>query len=129
MRTNTKAVILAGVLAAACFAAALRAQTNFISIPWGHATVTNQWWTNPVVPVYVTNWQAWQAENENWRRASNALAGISDSLSVTNFLALRTNYLDANFVPVSGLVKICASNNALYMVTTGSTNLISLGLP
>ena len=53
-------------------------QTNFISIPYQHPGASNWWDVAPEsFPDYVTNWQAWQAVNENFRRASNALAAVS----------------------------------------------------
>ena len=63
------------LLLAACGFPLSAAETNFILIPYGHGTVVTQWWTNtPPITGYVTNWQAWQASAENWRRASNALS-------------------------------------------------------
>ena len=51
-------------------------QTNFVTIPYGasHSGAMNWWGVAPEsYPDYVTNWMAWQAVNENFRRASNAL--------------------------------------------------------
>ena len=55
--------------------------------------------------------------------ASNITAAAS--LTATNFLALPTNYVAANFVPTAGLVKIVSSNGAIFSVTELSTNLIA----
>ena len=62
-----------GVMAIVLLAGQVRAQTNFIWIPYWHADNTYLWWTNASIPDEVTNWQGWQAMDENFRRASNAI--------------------------------------------------------
>jgi hypothetical protein len=47
------------------------------------------------------------------------------SLSVTNWTAIGTNYVAANFAPISGYIKLVSSNNVLYAVSDTKTNLIS----
>ena len=49
----------------------------------------------------------------------------ASSLYATNFLALRTNYVAANFAPETGFVKFVGSNNAVFAVSRTKTNLIS----
>lgn len=50
---------------------------------------------------------------------------FSSQINVTNWIALPTNYIAANFIPEAGKVKIVSSNGALYSVTQISTNVIS----
>lgn len=46
----------------------------------------------------------------------------SVAIAVTNFIAMPTNYVAANFVPVSGMVKLVTSNDWMYSVTLLATN-------
>lgn len=44
------------------------------------------------------------------------------SLTATNYIAMPTNYVAANFAPIAGKVKICVSNGILHTVTFTKTN-------
>lgn len=44
------------------------------------------------------------------------------AVTATNFIAMPTNYVAANFAPVSGMVKLVTSNDWIYSVTTLTTN-------
>lgn len=44
------------------------------------------------------------------------------AVTATNFIAMPTNYVGANFAPVSGMVKLVTSNDWIYSVTTLTTN-------
>lgn len=57
--------------------------------------------------------------------ASSGGTDIHTNALFKGVLSLKTNYVAANFTPAAGLVKLCASNGALYSVTQISTNLIS----
>jgi len=45
-------------------------------------------------------------------------------VTMSSFLAMKTNYVGADWTPVIGVTKFCASNNAVYSVSTTKTNLI-----
>jgi hypothetical protein len=53
------------VLALLLMLGSVRAETNFVWIPYGNTNVTAHWWTN-AIPTVVTNWQAWQAADWNF---------------------------------------------------------------
>jgi hypothetical protein len=56
---------VATVLALLLMLGSVRAETNFVWIPYGNTNVTAHWWTN-AIPTVVTNWQAWQAADWNF---------------------------------------------------------------
>ena len=69
MRRLWTLAMLMGALAAT-------AETNYVWIPYLHPGAT-QWWTNIyALPDEVTNWQGWQAVNENFRRTSNRFVAV-----------------------------------------------------
>jgi hypothetical protein len=55
---------------------------------------------------------------------ANGTMTVTGSLTVSNVLRMATNYTAANFIATAGLTKLVASNNAIYSVSTTSTNLI-----
>ena len=80
MRRLWTLAMLMGALAAT-------AETNYVWIPYLHPGAT-QWWTNIyALPDEVTNWQGWQAVNENFRRTSNAIYYGSSAASQTPLTA------------------------------------------
>lgn len=56
----------------------------------------------------------------SFQAASNGIFG--GSITLTNFIAMPTNYVAANFAPIAGMVKFVSSNNVVYAVTQASTN-------
>lgn len=55
----------------------------------------------------------------------NGDASFSGNIYASNSIAISTNFVGANFTPVSAFTKISGSNNAAYGITSAKTNLIS----
>jgi hypothetical protein len=53
-----------------------------------------------------------------------SLSFLNGAYSTTTF-NVATNYNPTNFIPIAGQIRMCASNNHVYFVTSVSTNLIN----
>jgi hypothetical protein len=77
--------------------------------------------TNALLSAYFDS-ENFQIVYERYLKEGHSFS--SSVLTITNFLALKTNYISANFVPTAGVTKFCPSNNAIYSVSTTKTNQI-----
>lgn len=52
-------------------------------------------------------------------------ATAAASLTATNYIAMKTNYVASRYTPIAGKVKICVSNNVMHTVTMTKTNILT----
>ena len=99
------------------------AETNYVWIPYLHPGAT-QWWTNIyALPDEVTNWQGWQAVDENFRRASNRFVAVQAEIDAAGGGAQSPWTGDINgagyyLTNLSGLRMV---NNVMVTATNSAT--------
>lgn len=98
-----------------------------------------EWWTNSSLPQHVLEIESWSAENENWRRASNALhllttggfgSGLTTNLPMifaggtTNVLNFSNGLLVAINGPVRGSSLVQPAGRGYYLQPNGGSYLL-----
>lgn len=125
---KTKLAILFSVLCMAAFG-----QAPFTNIWLPGTWPASEWWTNAIEPTEIASSNAWQAVNENFRRASNSIALLSSETgtnaenltSVSNALeTLEGSLPDAatNAMLNSFRVAVIVSNSVV--IPAGATNVL-----
>lgn len=87
-------------------------------------------WTTNSVPatareaLEITNSYTWITYLLGFAPATNTVTPSFEYITTTNFIGMATNYVEANFIPLSGYMTLVPSNNVLYLVTQTATNVV-----
>lgn len=97
---------------------------NLTNLTAGNLTGTIPTNTFPaVIPSITVNGELTVSELTATNLVVDNIYGSASGL--TNFnLSFATNYFATNFIPIPGQMRFCISNNAIWLVTEGLTNLL-----